>query len=420
MTATAGTALTDAERVVADRYAVGAGRTVAFIALGWHAGNDLPATIAGGLHPVAVGTWIAYAVVAVMAARAVLRGRSVGSAWTMVACVVLLTGSAAMHAIHVESLFRYSNWAWQAAGWVALLLFWNRPVPGFMIFVAANAALSSAALMARGDADRPHLAMMVMVLYGISALQLGLDAGKRGLEATVLQSARDRTATELMLAARQAAEQAHEARQDRYASARAAAGEVLAGLADGRLDPADAEVRGRAAAAAARLRRLVTETDDVPDPLLHALRAAADIAERRGIAVTVDQVGAVPDLPLQVRRAMTDAPAWAVAAAVTRARITVVSNAETVSVAVVGDANIDQPRSGEPVTVRHDDVVVSVDREGGHIWVETRWSHARSAHSITAPSESPLASRSSTTTRSSSTGSAPGPPPIPRTASPSS
>jgi len=137
-------------------------------------------------------------------------------------------------------------------------------------------------------------------------------------------------------------------------------------------------VRQRAAAAAARLRRLVTETDDVPDPLVHELRAAADVAERRGVAVTVDQVGALPTVPLQVRRALTDAPAWAVAAAGTHARITVVSNVESVTVAVVGDASIDQPRSDEPVTVRHDDVLVRVDQEGGQIWVETRWSHAPS------------------------------------------
>jgi hypothetical protein len=282
-----------------------------------------------------------------------------------------------------------------------------------MVFVVANAALSTAALLARGDADRRSLAMMLMVLYGVAALQLALDVGKRGLETIALHSARDRAAAEALLTARLAAEQAHEARQDRYASARAAAGEVLNGLADGTLDPADAAVRGRAAGAAARLRRLVTETDDVPDPLVHALRAAADIAERRGVAVTVDQVGAVPDVPLQVRRALTDAPAWAVAAASTRARITVVSDARSVTIAVVGDGSIDQPRWDQPATINHHDgVAVNVDREGGQIWVETRWSNA--------PSESLLESPSSTITRSSSTESVPGRPPTPRNGSTSS
>lgn len=398
--------MTDVERIFTDRYTAGVARTFVFIALGWHLGNDLPATIAGGMHPVAVATWVAYALVAAVGAPLVLKGRSAGPVLTGVGCVVLLAGSAAMHAAQPESLFVFQNWAWQAAGWMALLLFWNRAVPGFLVFIVANAALSTAALLARGDGDRQNLAMMLMVLYGVAALQLALDVGKRGLETIALHSARDRAAAEALLTARLAAEQAHEARQDRYAVARAAAGEVLGGLADGTLDPADRAVRGRAAGAAARLRRLVTETDDVPDPLVHALRAAADIAERRGVAVTVDQVGAVPDVPLQVRRALTDAPAWAVAAATTRARITVVSDARSVTIAVVGDGSIDQPRWDQPATDHHEGVVVNVDREGGEIWVETRWSSA--------PSESLLESPSSTTTRSSSTESGPGRPPTPR------
>jgi len=377
------THLSDAERIVSTRYAAGAARTVVIIALGWHLANDLPATLASGPDPLCLTVWLAFTAVGVAGSIAVLKGVVIGPAWRIAGCAVLLAGSAAMHATAPGSLFAFENWAWGVAGWIALLLFWNRPgarhpVWAFFGFVTANAAISVVALIARGEADRTGLAKMLLVVYGVGALQLTLYAGKWGLESTVRRFARDRTATELVRAAKQAAEQAHIARQDRYSTARAAAGEVLTGLADGRLDPADPSVRQRAAAAAARLRRLVTETDDVPDPLVHELRAAADVAERRGVAVTVDQVGALPTVPLQVRRALTDAPAWAVAAAGTHARITVVSNVESVTVAVVGDASIDQPRSDEPVTVRHDDVLVRVDQEGGQIWVETRWSHAPS------------------------------------------
>jgi hypothetical protein len=371
-------AMTGAERVVLARYAVGTAWMIVIVALGWHVGNDLPATIASGPTAIAVATWLGYAVVGMAAALAVLRGARVGPAWTVTGCVPLLIGSAAMSAGQTATMFAFENWTWGAAGWLALLVLWNRPRREFLIFVAANAAISTTVLIARGEADRAGLAMLLMVLYGTSALQLGVFAGRFGLEATVRRFARDRAATELVRTARLAAEQAHEARQDRYATARAAAGEVLAGLADGRLDPADPAVRDRSTVAAARLRRLVTETDDVPDPLVHELRAAADVAERRGVAVTVDQVGLLPLVPLQVRRALTDAPAWAVAAAETRARITVVSNAQTVTVAVVGDANIDRPRSDQPETTRHDDVSVRVDREGGQIWVETRWSNTPS------------------------------------------
>jgi hypothetical protein len=375
--------LSDAERIVVSRYAAGMARTIVIIALGWHLANDLPATIAGGPKPVVLAVWLAYAAVAAAGSIAVLRVVTIHPVLRIAGCAVLLAGTAAAHAAERGTLFAFGNWAWGAAGWIALLLFWHRPgarhpIWAFFGFVVANAVISIVALVANGEADRGGLAKMLMVQYGIGALQLTVYVGKWGLEATVRRFARDRTATELVRAAKLAAEQAHVARQDRYGTARAAAGEVLAGLADGRLDTAEEDVRRRATAAAARLRRLVTETDDVPDPLVHELRAAADVAERRGVAVTVDQVGALPAVPLQIRRALTDAPAWAVAAAGTHARITVVSNVETVTVAVVGDASIDQPRSDEPVIVRHDDVVVRVDREGGQIWVETRWSNAPS------------------------------------------
>lgn len=372
-----------AEQILTTRYAAGSARTAVIIALGWHVANDLPATLASGPDPVRLAVWIAFAAVAVPGSVAVLRGAVIGPVWRLAGCAVLLAGSATMHAVEHVSVFAFENWGWGVAGWIALLLFWNRPgvrrpLWAFSGFVAANAAISLVALVAHREADRTGLAKMLLVVYGVAALQLTFYAGKWGLEAAARRFARARTATELMLAARQAAEQAHLARQDRYATARAAAGEVLAGLADGRLDPDDPSVRQRATTAAARLRRLVTETDDVPDPLVHELRAAADVAERRGVAVTVDQVGALPAVPLQVRRALTDAPAWAVSTVDTHARITVVSNVETVTVAVVGDANIDRPRSGQPVTVTHDDVFVRVDGEGGQIWVETRWSNAPS------------------------------------------
>jgi hypothetical protein len=39
--------------------------------------------------------------------------------------------------------------------------------------------------------------------------------------------------------------------------------------------------------AATQLRRLFAENDDVPDPLVHELSACIDVAERRGLAVSL-------------------------------------------------------------------------------------------------------------------------------------
>jgi hypothetical protein len=357
------------EEVAATEFATGAAKAVILLAGVWHLVNDLLATLVGGPTPVGVAVWAAYTAVGVPAAIAVLRGRTASRTAVLAGAVVLLAGAAAMHAAAgPEARFSFTNWAWAAAGWFAVLLWWRRSLRGFLLFLAANAVLSFVVLIGFGDGDRLDVAMLLMVVYGTSALQLTVFAGGRALDAAVRRSARARAGTERMLAARQAAEEAHEARRDRYSAARVAAETLLLGLADGRLDVDDPAVRDRCAVAAARLRRLVTEPDDVPDQLIHDLRAAADMAERRGVAVTVEQVGAVPPMPLPVRRALADAPACAVASAHQRARITVVSVAGTVTVAVVGDGDLDTPQ-----TARHDDVAVSVDREGAQAWVQTCW-----------------------------------------------
>ena len=75
---------------------------------------------------------------------------------------------------------------------------------------------------------------------------------------------------------------------------------MLAALAAGHADPADPEVRRRSCSAA-RLRRLIAEPTR-PDPLLHELRAAADLADRNGLPIELIAIGVPPDLPVEVRR----------------------------------------------------------------------------------------------------------------------
>ena len=175
------TPLSDAERIFTDRYTAGVARTFVFIAVIWHVGNDLVATIAGGLHPVAVVTWTAYAAVVAVGVPLVLRGRSAGPVVTGVGCVVLLAGSAAMHAVQPDSLFVFPNWAWQAAGWMALLLFWNRAAPGFMVFVVANSALSTAALLGKTENPAQSNKVQVSRPSDILAAQAAADLAFTGL-----------------------------------------------------------------------------------------------------------------------------------------------------------------------------------------------------------------------------------------------
>jgi hypothetical protein len=120
---------------------------------------------------------------------------------------------------------------------------------------------------------------------------------------------------------------------------------------------------------ASRLRRLLAETDDVPDPLLHELRACADIADRRGVLVDLHVVGRLPELDPPTRRALTEAPLHALAGADRQARVTVVGRADGVAVSVLVDG-------GPPVEVASSPesgvVVTSQEGENG-LWVEARW-----------------------------------------------
>ena len=128
------------------------------------------------------------------------------------------------------------------------------------------------------------------------------------------------------------AERLHADRRQRYRIVRDAVAPLLAGLADGTLDPADREVRHRCAVEASRLRRLFAETDDVADPLLHELRACSYIADQRGVVVDLQLTGRLPALDRDVRRALTEAPLLALAGAERRARVTVLGRTDEVAV----------------------------------------------------------------------------------------
>jgi hypothetical protein len=388
-------------------YDKGAVRGALAIAVTWHFGNDLPATVFGWsrVHPAGLGVavWSAYTVVGVVATVALLRGRRPGPFTVWGCVVVLLAGTAVLHVgTGSDGVFAWPDWAWGAAGWVGLLVLWRHPIGATIAFLSANAVITTVALLTFTGPDRYQLAMLLSVVYGTASLQLGAILGARMITGSARRAAAAREAGDRVMARGIAAEETRLERRRRYATARAAAEDLLAGLAGGTLDPEDPLVRARCAIAAARLRRLVTETDDVPDPLLHDLRAAADVAERRGAAVTLDQVGDLPDLPAEVRLALVEAPTEVLASAHGTARVTVVSTVDDISVSVLADG--DTPGIVGPPPGA--DVSLSVEREDGQLWVQTRWRRC--------------APPSSTITRSSSTASVPGPRQTRSTASTSS
>ena len=120
---------------------------------------------------------------------------------------------------------------------------------------------------------------------------------------------------------------------------------------------------------ASRLRRLIAEQDDTPDPLIHELRACADVAERRGVTVSLHTAGETPYLSVEQRRALTELPMHVLAAARTWARATVVTPADQpeTEVSVVADTEL-----GDLDDAAGGDVEVHVTRDGEALWVRTR------------------------------------------------
>ncbi len=95
------------------------------------------------------------------------------------------------------------------------------------------------------------------------------------------------------------------------------------------------------------------------------------MAERRDVAVTLETAGSLPVVPVQVRRALTDAPIHLLAAARTQARVTVLYGADDgeVEVSVVADA---APPEGS-AAAGPEGVEVHFAREGDTQWVRARW-----------------------------------------------
>jgi hypothetical protein len=212
------------------------------------------------------------------------------------------------------------------------------------------------------------LVVVTAVVVGCEMSVLVAAMALRGL------AARSAAAAERVARLRTAdaiAEQLHADRRARYADLATSTVPLLTDLKTGAADLSDDRVRSRYAVAAARLRRLFAEHDEVVDPLVHELRACLDLAERNGIAVYLGTCGEHPTPPLAARRALTEPVLRALADAGTRARVTVLGSADGVTVSVVADAReVPEP---DPEPTGGDGVTVTRLVDGKEVWVEATW-----------------------------------------------
>ncbi|PPK64871.1 hypothetical protein V5P93_006274 [Actinokineospora auranticolor] len=358
---------TESSVVVAERYAHGAMVAAVVVVTCWHLGYDLTSTVSSWSvysgRWLAALAWVLFLAIGV-AATWLLRDRSHRFAWPLAVCALALD-VLLVAAAPDENLLRPANWAWGAVGWLAVVLFWWHPVRHLVAFSVANAVVLAVSMVTFDVTGSEHVSRAIMVVFGAVTLQIGYSVGAHGLGTAAGWAAASSAARAKATAERAAAEAVAASRAQRYQELHRTTAALLGELAAG-ADPADPAVRYRCLAGAARLRRLLAETDDVPDPLLHELRAGADVAERRGVVVTLSVVGTVPELPVEFRRALTEAPIMALSTARTTARVTVVSADGEVAIAVVADAPevAARPRPG---------VRLTQDREGENLWLETVW-----------------------------------------------
>ncbi|MFB9239483.1 hypothetical protein ACFFWC_28770 [Plantactinospora siamensis] len=345
------------------------------IAFGWHLAINLPALLGSWSSyraPWVQGAaWLAFVVVGLVAGYALLRDVPL-PAWPLLAA---LLGADAVSFAFVPGglLFLPANWAWGTLGWFAALVLWRRRIGGLVAVLAAGAGIALAALLARTDPRAADLSRFGMYVYGTVALPVILVVGAQTLRRLAADTAGTAAARTTLDAERAAAARARRERRDRLAVVSRTAGALLAELTDGRADPTDPAVRRRCALAAARLRRLMAESDDVPDPLLHELRAGADITERRGVPVEFVVVGELPPVPVQARRHLADPLLATLATAREWARLTVVGQPDEVVVSVTAGP-APEPPAGTPASgsagygvewfSEHDEEMV---------WTQTRW-----------------------------------------------
>jgi hypothetical protein len=343
---------------------------VMFLVIGWHlagaGGQLLRDRPSFGDFAFQGLLWLVMAVAIAAGSALVLRGPPGWlPAWAVV--VTMLAASTAASVATPAGQLLALNWAWGSAGWTGVLMLLRRRFSELAAYLAVL-ALAILGVQLWDGIDRLDLAGFLAIFawstgaqIAAAALVRALDvaAGQAAVAARREDAARERAATaEIIRAARQA----------RTLVLQEGAVPLVAELAAGTADPGDPRVRARCAVQAARLRRLLAESDEVTGALVHELHASADLAERRGVAVEIETAGALPQVPGPARRVITDAAIAIMTAARSHARITLATVAAGIAVSFVADTG-----AAVLLPLAADGVVIEHQQDGGLLWAEARW-----------------------------------------------
>jgi hypothetical protein len=343
---------------------------VIFLVAGWHlagaGGQLLHNRTDYGSFAFQLAMWLIMALAITAGSVLVLRGPPGWTAAWSVAVIALAASTASAVASPAGQMLAV-NWAWGSAGWTGVLVLLRRRSAELACFLAAE-ALAILGVQVWDGLHRTDLAGFLSLLAWSTGAQAAVAVLVRALDAAAGQAAsaarsehaaRERAATAAIIRA---------ARHARWLALQESAVPLVTELATGTADPGDAQVRHRCAVEAARLRRLLAESDEVPGSLVHELYASADVAERRGIAVEIETAGPVPQVPAPARRLITEVAIAILTAARSQARITLATVSAGLAVSFVADTGVSVrlPAAGEEVAIEQ-------QQDGGMLWAEARW-----------------------------------------------
>jgi hypothetical protein len=175
--------------------------------------------------------------------------------------------------------------------WLLALVALSHPVrvwvPGALVVFAVHAALLTRA----AGASPLSLTKLEVAGYILAAVLIVFAALRPTLAVHTSMTARRAALASRSLAERAAVAAVQEVRRSRLALLEMEALPLLRGIADGTLDPADADVRQRCARHAAVLRHSLTDRAPAAGALVAGLQPALQAASARGLLVNVQVIG---------------------------------------------------------------------------------------------------------------------------------
>ncbi|MGW6932682.1 hypothetical protein ACWGE0_21685 [Lentzea sp. NPDC054927] len=320
-------------------------------------------------HAHAPPAWLAFAlltaVLAVVSGSVAAGSAELPAAIALPGVAVVLTSSyLATTALPGGASFGPADWAFGLVGWYLLLLLTERPQV-LVAALTAHVALSVAWFLHDGNGD---LGTAGVVILSGTSVQLGALVMIRVLVRDARLAAEAAAEHDAARTREELARQREQDLRTGFAGQLGAVLPLLADLADEVVSAGDEATRLRCSVAAVQLRRLFAENDDVPDPLLHELTACVDVAERRGVVVSLAVSGVATPVPTEVRRELVAPMVRALAVADGRAKVSLLRTADEVRVAVVTEAGGELPEQDLPAFV-----AVETSVHGGLVRSEARW-----------------------------------------------